>query len=197
MTDPTPDDLDRLLAPQPGGPRPGLRESVLRETERILWRGRWLRRAAKAGAVAAVFAIGGVVGWQARPERIVVETVTLPAEVISIPVIVPVEVPVPIESPVPAPQAAVAAVVPMSASAAELLAEQADAPGEATRLYRHAGDLYLNDIQDYRNAARCYRIFLDRAGEAGLKTDPADTWLLTSLKNKAFQEKFHVAKTDG
>jgi hypothetical protein len=145
--------------------------------------------------VVAVFGFGAVVGWLVKPERIVVETVISPPEVISVPVIVPVEVHVPIESPVP--EARVPTPTPMTASAAELLAEQADAPGEATRLYRQAGDLYLNDLQDYKNAARCYRIFLDRTGEPGLKTEPTDTWLLTSLKNKAFQEKFHVAKKDG
>ena len=58
-----------------------------------------------------------------------------------------------------------------------------------TRLYRLAGDKYLIDRQDYRNAARCYRLFLARAGDPGLAPDPGDTWLLTSLKNAAYKEK--------
>ena len=81
-------------------------------------------------------------------------------------------------------------------SGAELKAELADDPAAAARLYRAAGDKYLNDRQDYRNAARCYRLFLARAGDTGLSPDPADTWLLTSLKNTAFKEKYDAAARD-
>jgi hypothetical protein len=197
MSDPAlpSDDVDSLLAPSPGtGSRPDLRDIVFRQTERALHRGRWLRRVAKAGVIAAVFAAGGLVGWGVKPERVTVETITPPSEVVCVPVVVPVV----IESPsAPAdPVAKTPSPVTLSAAAAELQAEQADAPGEAARLYRLAGDTYLNDLQDYRNAIRCYRLFLDRVGDTGLSPDPADTWLLTSLKNAAFKEKFHVAKTD-
>src|SRR5262245_12475035 len=90
MTDP-PDDLADVLAPQPGGPSPELRDALLRATERQLARGRRARRAARAALVAAVFLVGGAVGWLARtpvasahgpPER----------EVVAVPVVVPVVV---------------------------------------------------------------------------------------------------------
>ena len=88
----------------------------------------------------------------------------------------------------PAPPAEV-----VTAPQAEVKAELADDPADAARLYRLAGDKYLNDRQDYRNAARCYRLFLARAGDNGLSPDPADTWLLTSLKNAAFKEKYDAS----
>jgi len=198
MTDPTPeppDDLDAFLAPNPTtGPAPGLRESLFRRTERNLARGRLVRRLAMAGLVAAVFVGGGLVGWVAKPDRetVRVERISSPPEVVTVPVAVPVPVPHPVpDSPEP-PRTETA-----TAAAAELLAEQADDRAEAARLYRLAGDRYLNDDQDYRNAARCYRLFLARVGDSGLSPDPADTWLLTSLKNAAFKEKFDVLRTDG
>jgi hypothetical protein len=86
---------------------------------------------------------------------------------------------------------------PPTAAAAELRAELADDPTEAARLYRMAGDKYLGDRADYANATRCYRLYLIRAGDAGLTPEPTDTWLLTSLKNSAFKEKLNVAKTGG
>ena len=63
-------------------------------------------------------------------------------------------------------------------------------------MYRIGGDAYL-DAQDYSNAARCYRLFLARAGDTALSPATGDTWLLTSLKNAAFKEKLDAPKTDG
>lgn len=193
MTDPIPelpDDLDGLLAPPAAGPAPELRDALFRRTERTLARGRLVRRLTTAGLIAAVFVVGGLLGWVAKPDRetVRVERVPSPPEVVTVPVVVPVPVP---ESPEP-PRTEIA-----TAAQAELLAEQADDRAEAARLYRLAGDRYLDDDQDYRNAARCYRLFLARVGDNGLSSDPADTWLLTSLKNAAFKEKFDVLKTDG
>ena len=75
--------------------------------------------------------------------------------------------------------------------AAELQAEQMDDPAEAAKLYRAAGDRFL-DREDYRNATRCYRLFLARAGDNGLSPEKGDSWLLTSLKNAAYKEKTHA-----
>jgi hypothetical protein len=75
-------------------------------------------------------------------------------------------------------------------------AELADDPAESARGYRAAGDRYL-DAQDYPNAARCYRIYLDRAGATALNPRPGDSWLLISVKNVAFQEKSDATKRDG
>jgi hypothetical protein len=36
--------------------------------------------------------------------------------------------------------------------------------------------------------ARCYRLFLARAGTAGRALETGDSWLLVSLKNESFKE---------
>lgn len=183
-----PDELDDLLGPKPGDVSPHIRGALLTRTQRHLVRVKWTRRLTKAAAVAAVFAGGGVMGWLAKPDRTAVEVAVAPPEVVVVPVIVPVP-----ES-APSAPGPVAALTP---GKLELLAEQADDPAEAGKLYRRAGDAYLNDTQDYRNATRCYRLFLTRGGDAALSLDPGDSWLLTSLKNAAFQEKLHAANSGG
>lgn len=70
----------------------------------------------------------------------------------------------------------------------ELAAEQADAPAEAARKFREAGDRYLREYADYQAAIRCYRNFLDGADPADRAVGPDDTWLLTSLKRAREQE---------
>jgi hypothetical protein len=184
-----PDEIDDLLSPRDSAPAVHSREAIFRRTERALARRRLLRQTAKAAAVTAVFVAGGLGGWFAKPEQ--VRTIEI-AVVSPVEVIVPVPVPVPAADRIKPPPSE-----PATPGQAELLAEQADDPAEAARLYRLAGDRYLNDFQDYRNASRCYRLHLMRAGDSGLTPQRDDTWLLTSLKNEAFREKFHVAKTDG
>ncbi|MBX9628473.1 MAG: hypothetical protein K2X82_32045 [Gemmataceae bacterium] len=183
------DDLDDLLGPPPAPAGPD--SALFRRTERVLRRGRLARRVARAGAVAAVFAAGGLAGWLAKPDRERVTTIEVavasPPDVVTVPVVVPVPQPVP-----DLPQSS-----PPSPAAAELLAEQADDPAEAARLYRLAGDLYLNDRQDYRQAARCYRLHLARAGAAGLAPAADDSWLLTSLKNAKFKESIDATASGG
>jgi hypothetical protein len=199
MTDPD-DDLDALLSPRPTpGPAAELREQL---RERTGWQLVWLRRARRvrtlaacAAAAAAVLLGGravydaGVRNGLARAPRVEppVQPFFRAEQPEPVVVVVPVPVPPP-DASRPAPPAEV-----VTAPQAELKAELADDPAEATRLYRLAGDKYLADLQDYRNAARCYRLFLTRAGDTGLSPDPADTWLLTSLKNTAFQEKYDAA----
>jgi hypothetical protein len=182
-----PDDLADLLAPRPAPTSPVLRDAVLRCTERQLARARWLRWGTRTALVASLFAAGGAVGWFARPTP---APPSVPApEVVVVPVVVPIVQPALVDgpsSPVPA----------LSASAAELLAEQADDAPSAARLYRQAGDAYLRE-QDYANATRCYRLFLARSGQTALALDPNDSWLLVSLKNAAYKEKTEVTKNDG
>jgi hypothetical protein len=188
MTDP--DDLEPLLAPRPQpAPRPGFDAALFARTERALARGRQLRRAGRAAVVAGVFVVGGLAGWELRPEPRV-ELVPV-AEVVTVPVVVP--VPVPAES---AP-VAVAPAEPTTAAAAELLAEQADDPARAARLYRLAGDRFLLDAQDFRNARRCYRLSLARAGVAGLSPAADDSWLLADLKVSLQKERDDATKNDG
>lgn len=187
MTEPH-DELEELLSPTDAPETPGLGEQILLRTEAHIVRAKWLRRVSKTAATAAVFALGvGVGTWRTPREHLVtvraVETVAVP-----VPVVVPVQVSAP-EPPPPAPT--------LSASRLELDAEQADDALAAAKLYRRAGDAYLTAQQDYANAARCYRLFLARAGEPALNPEPNDSWLLTSLKNAAFKEKIHATNTDG
>jgi hypothetical protein len=191
MTDP-PDDLADMLAPQPGAPAPALRDTLLMRTERRLARDRWMRRAGRASAIAAVFLAGGAIGWFARTPIAHAPGSSAPDVVV---VTVPLVVPVPTTS---APVANTPSTpVALSASEAELRAEQADTRTEAAKLYRLAGDTFLRD-QDYANATRCYRLFLTRGGDSALSIDADDSWLLVSLKNAAFKEKTNVVpKTNG
>jgi hypothetical protein len=180
------DDLADLLSPSAAASRPAFRDSLLRQTERRLARGRLLRHGTRAVAMASIFAAGGLAGWLARPER--ERTIELPGAVHT--VVVPVPLPVPERS------HNVLAASPTSASTAELAAEQQDDPNAAAKLYREAGDAFLRD-QDYPNATRCYRLYLARAGEAALALETNDSWLLVSLKNAAFREKIDVTQNDG
>lgn len=190
MTDPNePDDLGELLAPRPAAESPGLRDAILRSTERRLTARRWSRFAGKAAAAAAVFAAGLFLGVRNAP-REVVPAPEPRIEVVSVPV--PVFLPLPGGSVEPsAPQVAA-----RTGHELELDAEQTDDAPTATRLYRRAGDAYLDAEQDYANAARCYRLFLARAGDSALSPEPGDSWLLTSLKNAAFKEKVHATTHD-
>jgi hypothetical protein len=190
MTDPH-DELDELLTPRPAAePSAEFRDALRRRTGwQLVWRRRG-HRIRVLVAVAAVFASGVAVGsaWKRAPapaQRNLLFRLAQPEVVV-----VPVVVPVPASEPRPVPSSPEA---PLTAGQYEVRAELADDPAEAARLYRLAGDRYLNDLEDYRNAARCYRLFLARAGDAGLSPAPGDTWLLTSLKNAAFKEKYDAA----
>ena len=192
MTD-EPDDLDAILAPSSASLSPGLHDAILVRIEREFARRRTFNRLAKAGTLAAVLGLGFLIGHGTRSRPVDPVPADLKLRTIVVPVLI--LVPVPAEQSSSQPLAARSE--PDTASQAELLAEQSDDRAEAGRLYRLAGDRFLNDAQDYRNAARCYRLYLDRAGEGALTPSATDTWLLTSLKNSLFKEKFNVAKTDG
>jgi hypothetical protein len=191
-----PDDLSELLSPPQASDTPGLREAILRHTQRRLAFRKWTRRAGKAAAVAAVFAAGiGVGAWRtpAGRETVLVPTPVVQTEVVTLPVPVFIPVGAANGSAEPTPQVAEAA----TAKALELSAEQADDALAAAKLYRQAGDAYLTAEQDYANATRCYRLFLARAGDTALTPEHGDSWLLTSLKNAAFKEKVHATSTNG
>src|SRR5262249_40366840 len=189
MSDPN-DDLEELLSPPATSDTPGLRDAILRGTERRLVVGKWVKRAGKLAAVAAVFALGISVGVWRTVER--EKPVPVPqVEVVT--VLVPVAVPVVIDTP----NQPAAPAETLSAARLELNAEQADDALSAANFYKQAGDRYLTGEQDYANAARCYRMFLARGGDNALSPEPGDSWLLTSLKNAAFKEKFNVSSTDG
>ena len=192
MTD-EPDDLDAILAPSSASLSPGLHDAILVRIEREFARRRTLSRLAKAGTLAAVLGLGFLIGQGTRSRPVDPVPADLKLQTTVVPVLILVPVPAEQSSSPPLPTRS----EPDTASQAELLAEQSDDRAEAGRLYRLAGDQFLNDLQDYRNAARCYRLYLDRAGEGALTPSATDTWLLTSLKNSLFKEKLNVAKTDG
>jgi hypothetical protein len=188
-------DLSELLAPPPPGETPGLRDAILRRTERRLALNRWTRRAVKSAAVAAVFATGVAFGvWNTPRERetVLVPTPVTQVEVVTVPVVVPVFVPAPGGSAEKNPR-----VAKRTARELELDAEQADDTLLAAKFYRQAGDAYFNIEQDYINAARCYRLYIARSGDNALSPEPDDSWLLTSLKNEAFKEKVHATPANG
>lgn len=186
-----PDDLEPLLAPRPTpASDAGAHAALFARTERVVARGRQLRRAGRAAAVVGVFVVGWFAGSCLRPEpptRNVVPAV-LRVEVVTVPVVVP----VPLQS-----ESGPVAALPATAAAAELLAEQADDAARAARLYRLAGDRFLHDTQDFRNARRCYRLSLARAGDGGLWPAADDSWLLTELKLSLLKERRDATKNDG
>ncbi len=185
------DELAELLGPPAEHVSPALHHALLRQTERVVQQRLWVRRIIQAIAVASVFMLGSGFGWWARSgNRPELATVDQQPMLIPIVVLVPVPGEPAISAPLPKPP-------PISATQIELRAELADDPAEVARLYRTAGDAFLRD-QDYRNATRCYQLFLTQAGDSALLLTPTDSWLLTSLKNAAYKEKFHaLAPIDG
>jgi hypothetical protein len=172
-----PDDLSELLSPKPGTDDSALRDELFRRTARALRARRWVRRAAKCAVAAALLVSAFALGRGTAPRAPEVEMHT---EFVA----VPVPVPVLPESPEPPPAV-------RTARSLEQDAEQADGMA-AARLYREAGDAFLSAESDYANAARCYRLFLARAGDTGSALETGDSWLLVSLKNAAFKEKVNA-----
>ena len=180
------DDLDRLLGPPPGGADDRLKVAILRRTTRAVGRRRWVRMAGKLTAAAGLFAAGVGVGWTGKADRVAFEHQWLeesapPPEVVAVPVFVPVAPPsLPVvENPY------------LTADRLEQQAELAG-PAEAARLYRLAGDTYLTAAAEPGQAARCYKLHLRHAGPAALAVEPADSWLLMSLKSQRKHEVNHV-----
>ncbi|HEV3383550.1 MAG TPA: hypothetical protein VG097_01980 [Gemmata sp.] len=189
MTDPN-DDLGEILAPRTGHPSTDLRQKLLRQTESRLVRQSWVRLGVRSGLIIAVFLIGALTGWLARPVPLPEPGNVLEPEVVIVPVVVPVLAPAESES-----TGTREITRQLSGYQTELQAEQEDDPKSAAKLYKLAGDAFLLE-QDYPNASRCYRLFIVRGGDTALSLNPDDSWLLTSLKNAAFLEKAHVQKTD-
>jgi hypothetical protein len=161
------DDLDELLWPKPTGDDAATREAVLRRTARVIRFRPWVRRARLLTAAAVLVAGGAAAGWLAKPT---------PGPVTEY-VVVSVGVVLPPADPTPPPPAEY-----VTAEQIELQAEQAADRTTAAALYRQAGDRYLADRNDSPQAARCYRLFLLRAGPDALAVTADDSWLLIALK---------------
>jgi hypothetical protein len=186
MTDPN-DDLAEVLAPKLAESSSLLRERLLRQTESRLKRSRWVRRGVRSGLIAAVFFFGVLAGRLALPRQVPEPIETPQPEIIVVPVVVPILA--------PSGSGSSELARGLTGHQTELQAEQEDDPSSAAKLYKMAGDTYLRE-EDYPNAARCYRLFLVRGGDAALSLSPDDSWLLSSIKNAAFQEKSRAQKTD-
>jgi hypothetical protein len=167
------DDLDELLGPKPAGDDAAVREAVLRQTARVIRLRPWARRAKLLAAAALLVAAGGVAGWFSKPT---------PGPVTEY-VVLPVGVALPPAEPTPPPTAEYVTVEQI-----ELQAEQAADRATAAALYRQAGDRYLADRNDSPPAARCYRLFLMRAGPDALTVSAEDSWLLIALKQDQRRE---------
>lgn len=180
------DDLSALLAPVPA-PTAGDQQQALRPRLElaIRSRARW-RACSRAGLAVVIFLMGVGLGWFLRTPA---DVPTLQEQVRMETVFVP--IPVPLESPVDESPAEAVAKTP---GELELQAELSSQPEQAARLYRLAGDGYLERL-DYVQANRCYRLSLHFAGPAGLELHPQDSWLLTSLKNSLYLEKTHASQT--
>ena len=165
MSEP-PDDLTSLLGPVPAtAPDPSRRLETFQRTVGTLRRGRHLRRVLVVVAAVWLFAAGGITGWLAKP---------IPVAVGELPSLPPTR---------PSPETSrPVEVEPPSGERLELRAELADDPADAARLYREAGDWFLNG-RDYENAARCYRRHLSVANADALKESASDSWMLHTMKS--------------
>ena len=151
MIDESPDELESLLAPQSASVPAQLQESIRLRTEGVLKRRRIVKRLGKVGIIAAIFWAGtGPDGTRPLPSPSRRPSFTLSN---TFPWLGPRLKFRPLRSRLPWPNR-------RQPPGAELLAEQAADRAEAARFYRLAGDKYLNDLQDYSNAARCYRLYL-------------------------------------
>ena len=165
MSEPA-DDLAGLLGPVPArAPSPSRREMTYRKVVGALRRGRQQRRVLAAVAAVGLFVAGGITGWLAKPTSVAVAEPPSPPPSRPAP-----ETTRPVE------------VEPLSAEQLELRAELADDPADAARLYREAGDRFLNG-RDYENAARCYRRHLSVADDEALKASASDSWMLHTMKS--------------
>jgi hypothetical protein len=161
--------VDELLAGRPVPENAGLKEGLWRHTSAQLRRRRCWRLAARPALLAACFLGGmgtmGLVRPEPEPAKVIVTVVEpRPAD--------------------PAPLTERR----LTAAELELEAEKTLVKEESARRFREAGDRYLGEEQNIAAALRCYRNFLDEAGDAGLGNAQTDTWLLTSLKNARHKE---------
>lgn len=165
---PLPDPLEEFLRgdfEQPADER--VRQAILEKTNRVLSRGRMLRRLSIAASLAACFMAGVAVGgWGfARSSALRVN--------------VQAELPAGANSAKPEPPVRTAVLQEWEAF---------DAQENRAEFYLAAGRKYLRDDQDYASALRCYRQALDLASEESLAVSADDDWLLTTLKQARKKE---------
>jgi hypothetical protein len=188
-TPPAPDPVEQFLASLPvSAPDPAFRQELLRETLTTMRRQRWRRRAAVVGALAASFLAGTICMhfWPVRtPDVAQQEQASGPAG--------PSKKTAPQIVPAP-PEATVAPIPGGGALAMEWNAF--DERDQREKLYRQAGDLYVQENQDYEAALRCYAQALDSNANQDMTINADDNWLVMALKEARRKEQSH-AKKDG
>ena len=162
-------DIAELLNPEQPPLDPARRAELLALTTRKLSDRRF--KPGRTLLPLATLTAGLVIGYLVQP------TPEVRIERVEVPVEVRVEVPVSMPEPV-----AVATPEPPTPERLELAAELADDRAESARLYRAAGDLFLEPRRDYAQAARCYRISLEATPPANRWVSATDTWLLAQMK---------------
>ena len=162
----------------------GKRQAILRQTIVILRRRRRLRRLGFVTALAACYVAGlgtmrlGLPAPGNSPPPLIVENHTVDSQTASLPVPAPVSSAPTLENDPDAP----ALVIERIAAASE---------DQKARLYRAAGDRYLENEGDMQAAVRCYSQALVAAKGVELFINEDDNWLLMALKKAHFEEKNH------
>jgi hypothetical protein len=162
----------------------GRRQDVLQQTTVILRRRRRLKRLGYVAALAACYAagLGTMHLWTPAPvapaPSLVVENNPGEVQTANLPGVVP---PAPVPSLENDPDAP-APIIERIASISE---------GQRARLYRTAGDRYLENNGDMQAALRCYRLALASGDEKDLSISTDDNWLLMAMKKARLEEKNH------
>jgi hypothetical protein len=169
MPTPFDDFLDRDFTCDPKGTfKIALRE----QTTRVLRRRRRLRRFGFAGMAAACYAAGLATMWILSPRQIT----TIDAPTRPLVIAETIKPSPPQEKP------------PQPPELYEFEAQTAP-PAERAAQLRKAGDLYLEQANDYAAALRCYTQAFNSAGPQALEFSPDDNWLVMAIKNARRKEK--------
>jgi hypothetical protein len=180
----TPDPLDDLLNPRPDAPcADPLRQILWSRTTGVLWRRRWLKRAAFAAALAACYVAG----------MLTMRLATTPARPNGDPKLAnrrskegQEKQPLP-RSPT-RPERKNPDTSEMAESPLALEWQAIDSTNRRAELYRRAGDRYL-EVNDVPSALRCYRGALAAGSEKDWAISVHDNWLLMVAKQERLKEK--------
>ncbi len=165
------DPIERFLVTDfSGATVPELRQQVLAQTTRLLWRKRLRRRLFQVGALAACFFAGMLTmnGLMSGEGRVASgENIGRPPEAPAVP------------STTPAPPP----------SLLDLEWRAFDSRENRAALFFEVARRYLEEQNDYESALRCYRQALDAAPREGLAIRPDDNWFVMALKEARQKEE--------
>jgi len=163
-----------------------LREAMLAQTKRVLRQRRRLRQIGLVAALTACYAAG----------LVTMKLAMLPGSSRATQFVQAQEQGSDGLPPSPAPAAPPPEPKPQETSAVAMEWQAIDNPEERSKLYRQAGDRYLEEAGDMESALRCYRGALENASDKDLIISTGDNWLLMALKQAKQMEKRH-ANNDG